>query len=190
MVLQGCGDCGSWEKNIAVLVPSNSFSHYNGTISTTVLRICHFSHYTPHFSGALQLHSKTVLFLENCSYWILAHAYFYHLSYQLQKKLTVWLVESKKPILSIGQTPEHLKLSNECAFAIPSTDLYLVNIYIFWYRLSFKYFQRKQHLKNGGFMFPMMWAFCFCINSLSQTFLLCLKNVHYWWVYFLLCKSH
>lgn len=39
-------------------------------------------------------------------------------------------------------------------------------------------FKEKNVKINGGLVFAM-WAFWFCVNSLSQTFLLCLKNVHY-----------
>ena len=39
-------------------------------------------------------------------------------------------------------------------------------------------FKEKNVKVNGGLVFAI-WAFCFCINSLSQTFLLWLKNVHY-----------
>lgn len=41
-------------------------------------------------------------------------------------------------------------------------------------RLSFKYFQKNVKI-NGRLVFAM-WAFCSCINSISQTFLLCLKK--------------
>ena len=51
-------------------------------------------------------------------------------------------------------------------------------IFFFNADLVLSTFKEKNVKINGGLVFAM-WAFCFCINSLSQTFLLCLKNVHY-----------
>lgn len=126
MVLQGCGDCGSWEKNIAVLVPTNSFSHYNGTIPSIVLRVCHFPITRSTFLGALQLFIRNALFFGNffvidISSWIFLSPFLH-----IQKKLAVLFLKSREQILSIGQSPELLSLSNGCTLLdLPLTFFYL-----------------------------------------------------------------
>lgn len=186
MVLQGCGDCGSWEKNIAVLVPTNSFSHYNGTIPSIVLRVCHFpitrSTFLGLYNSLLKMHS----FLETfCDRSQLMNNFITLPSHPKEISCVIFKIKGTNIIYwAKSWASESFEWVH---FARPSTDLFLSYFFFDadWVLSTFK----KKLKWMGGLVFAM-WAFRLCINSLSQTFLLCLKNVHYWWAYFLLCKSH
>jgi hypothetical protein len=120
----GCGDCRSWEKNIAVLIPSNSFSHYKGTIPTIGFRVCHFCHYTSHFWGALQLHSRDVSFWKTfcpgLSTWIILTPFI-----SIPKEINCIIFKIKET-LSICKTHLFLRFSNGYTLLILPLTFFLL----------------------------------------------------------------